>query len=100
MEATTTTTIRCHLKNGEAVDLSPADCAEILNAMARRRLLTVSVENIPDDLIVLHSEDICAWASEHDPDDEGMDEGVFMSVDAGVSTFGITRDKPKAKKKR
>jgi hypothetical protein len=100
MQATTTTTIRCHLENGETVDLSPGDCAAILNAMARRRMLTVSVENIPDDLIVLHSEDICAWASEDDPDDEDMDEGVVLSVDAGITTFGITRDKPKAKKKR
>jgi hypothetical protein len=95
MEATTTTTIRCHLENGEAASLTAADCAAILNAMARRRMLTVWVENIPDDLIVLHGEELCAWVRD---EDEGEDEGVTLCVDGGITTFGITRDKPKKKR--
>jgi hypothetical protein len=101
MEATTTVTIRCRLESGETVNLSAADCAAILNAMARRRMLTVSVENIPDDLAHLYSEELCAWAD--DDEDYEQDDGdqlVVLSVDASNHTCGILRDKPKGKKKR
>jgi hypothetical protein len=101
MEVTTTTTIRCRLECGETVNLSAADCAAILNAMARRRMLNVSVENIPDDLAHLYSEELCAWADDdEDYENDAGDQIVILSVDAGNHTCGILREKAKNKKKR
>jgi hypothetical protein len=78
MDCMTDTTIRCRLDNGTELTLDANDCAEILNAMARSRLLAVNIEDVPDGYDHIQSEEICAFV----PDADDGDARVMLCVNA------------------
>lgn len=95
MNATTKLSIQCHLASGETATLTAEDCASILNALARRRMLTVLVEDIPADYEEVMSEECCAWTvgcDEHD-------EEIVLSVHAADYVSATPRKKQATKKK-
>jgi len=59
-KATTTTTIQCKLSSGKVVTLNAADCEAILNALARRKMLTVNIEGIPSGYTEIWTENCYA----------------------------------------
>ena len=77
-KATTTTTIKCLLDSGKTVTLSAADCAAIINAAARRRMIAVSVEGFPAGYEGVWSEDCCALSQEAENGDEEV--AVFVNA--------------------
>lgn len=76
----TKTTLACTLANGKQVELTAEDCAAILNAMARRRMLCVMCEDVPQGYSDIWTEECCAWTH----DGEG-DECVVLA--ASTSEF-------------
>lgn len=93
--ATTTTTIRCKLTGGKTVDLTTEDCAVILNAMARRRVLCVYAEDIPAGYSEVWSEECCAWQQTG----ESGDDEVILAVNAAEFVCATPVEKKKPAKK-
>ena len=81
MDCMTDTTLRLKTQDGDLVSLTVADCVEILNAMARRHLLTVSVEDIPAQAERVFCEEFRAIELDHDCDC-GESEQMLMLVTA------------------
>lgn len=94
--ARTTTTISYTNDDGLEIELTAEDCAAILNAMARSKMLDVSVESIPAEAEDLWSDDCCALASGEDG--EGGDDKVVLFVDC--SSFSCLTPRKKAATKR
>ena len=97
MEVTTETTIRCQLANGEQAELTMRDCAQIINAMARRHLLEVCLEEIPSGFESLWTKDCCAVA--RDTNDDDLDEGVMLFANCDEFVAATPRQPKRAKKK-
>lgn len=93
--ATTTTKIRCELTSGKTVELTTEDCAVILNAMARRRILCVMAEDIPAGYSVIWSQECCAWQQTG----ESGDDEVILAVNAAewVCADPVQKKKPAKK---
>lgn len=99
MDTMTDTTIRCILDDGREMTLDAEDCATLLNAMARSRLLEVMIVNIPDsNYAAIDSDECVAWAMTGDDADNG-DSRVYLEVDAGRFTCATPREKPKRRRK-
>ena len=77
-KVTTTTMLQCKLANGKTIDLTTDDCAAIINAMARRRMLCVYAENIPVGYSEIWSEECCAWQQAG----ESGDDEVILAFNA------------------
>lgn len=77
-KVTTTTKLQCKLASGKTIDLTTDDCAAILNAMARRRMLCVFAEDIPAGYSEIWSEECCAWPQTG----ESGDDEVILAVNA------------------
>ena len=97
MIATTETTIRCQLANGEQAELTMKDCAQIINAMARRHLLEVCLEEMPSEYESLWTEECCAVA--RDTNDDDLDEGVMLFANCGEFVAATPRPPKRSKKK-
>jgi hypothetical protein len=89
-----TTTLTCELSNGKTIQLTADDCAAILNAMARRRMLCVMCEDIPAGYSDLWTEECCAWRYEG----EG-DECVVLAANTAEFTEATPVQKKKVAKK-
>jgi hypothetical protein len=97
METVTTTTIRCLLDDGREMTLTAEDCASILNAMARSKLLEVIVAEPPaGEFTAIYGNECCAWSQTSDEDE---DDRVYLEVDASRYT-GFVRAEPVKPKKR
>lgn len=96
-EATTKTTIQCTLASGKAVTLTADDCAAILNAMARRRMLCVMCEDVPAGYSDIWTEECCAWIH-----DGRGDECVILAANTAefVEATPIVKKKAPAKRKK
>lgn len=92
---TTTTKLTCELASGKKVDLTADDCVAILNAMARRRMLTVMAEDIPDGYSEVWSEECCAWKRGGEGDDE-----IILAVNAADFVCATPTKKATAKRKK
>jgi hypothetical protein len=97
MHAMTQTTIRCALSNGDEAELTMSDCAEILNALARRRLLDVLIEDVPEGYSDIGTDAVFAVARD-DGDDDEHEEGVALFAHAAEFTCVTPRAKKKAKR--
>ena len=97
MIATTETTIRCQLANGQQAELTMKDCAQIVNAMARRRLLEVCLEEMPIGYESLWTEECCAVARDTNNDD--LDEGVMLFANCDEFVAATPRPPNRSKKK-
>jgi hypothetical protein len=97
MIATTETTIRCQLENGDEAELTMKDCAQIINAMARRHLLDVCLEELPSDYESLWTQQCVAVA--RDMKDEYIDEGVMLFANCEDFTSATPRPAKRSKKK-
>lgn len=91
----TTTKLTCTLANGKTVELTAGDCAAIINAMARRRMLTIACEDVPPGYSHVWSDECCAWGGE-----EGSDD-VTIAVNAADYVYAepIVKAKMAAPKK-
>jgi hypothetical protein len=94
-KVTTTTKLTCKLTGGKTVDLTTEDCALILNAMARRRMLCVMAEDVPAGYSVIWSEECCAWQQTG----ESGDDEVILAVNAAEFVCATPVEKKTAKKK-
>lgn len=92
-KVTTTTKLQCKLASGKTIDLTTEDCAAILNAMARRRMLCVMCEDVPAGYSDIWTEECCAW--KHDGDG---DECVILAVNAAEFIEATPVEKKTAKK--
>lgn len=90
----TKTTLSCKLANGKQVELTAEDCAAIVNAMARRRMLCVMCEGVPQGYSDIWTEECCAWTH----DGEG-DECVILAANTAEFTEASPIVKKAAKKK-
>ena len=97
MIATTETTIRCKLENGDEAELTMKDCAQIINAMARRNLLDVFLEEIPGDYESLCTHECVAVV--RDIKDEYIDEGVMLFANCEDFLSATPRPAKRSKKK-
>ncbi len=102
-KVTTTTKLTCKLTGGKTVDLTTEDCALIINAMARRRMLCVMAEDIPAGYSDIWSEECCAWRQTG----ESGDDEVILAVNAAeflcanpVEKKRPARKKPAAKSRK
>ena len=96
MNARANTTIECRLDDGSKVTLTPDDCASVINAMARRHLLAVMVEEIPADMLNVLTHNVCAWTTgcdEHDTE-------VVLNIAASDYTSATPRRKTPRKRPR
>lgn len=93
-KVTTTTKLQCKLANGKTIELTTDDCAAIVNAMARRRMLCVYAEDIPAGYSEIWSEECCAWQQTG----ESGDDEVILAVNAAEFCCA-TPVEVKAKKK-
>lgn len=99
METVTTTTIRCLLDDGREMTLTAEDCAGILNAMARAKMLEVIVAEPPQgEFAAIYADECCAWARTAD---EEEDERVYLEVDASryIGAVPVEPVKPKRRRK-
>lgn len=78
MSCKCSTTIQCDLASGETALLTAYDCAAILNAMARSRMLRVQVEEIPADYECLMTDE--CYASERGCEEH--DDVVYLYANA------------------
>lgn len=98
METVTTTTIRCLLDDGREMTLTAEDCAGILNAMARAKMLEVIVAEPPQgEFSAVFCDECCAWARTADEDE---DERVYLEVDASRHTGAVPVEPVKPKRRR
>jgi|GEM_PF-6696644 len=97
MNAMTRTTIRCSLANGDEAELTMSDCAEVLNALARRKLLDVFIEEVPEGYSEIGTDTVFAVARD-DEEEEDQEEGVAIFAHAGEFHCATPREKAKAKK--
>ena len=93
---TTTTKLTCTLAGGKTIELTSRDCAAVLNAMARRRMLCVMAEEIPAGYSVVWSDECCAWSQTG----ESGDDEVVLAVNAAEFVCATPAAKKKAAKKR
>lgn len=95
---TTKMTMQCKLANGKSITLTTEDCVQILNAMARRRLLTVMAEDVPQGYSEIWSDECCAW---NQPTEAGEDEIILAvnTADFVCATPAKARPAKKASKK-
>lgn len=93
MNIATNTTIQYTLQDGKKITLTTGDCAEIINALARRRLLSINIESIPADYEDIWTQECCAI----DGEDEAGDAEIVICVNA---TDFLTATPRKKKKKR
>lgn len=94
-KVTTTTKLQCKLASGKTIDLTTEDCAAILNAMARRRMLCVYAEDVPAGYSEIWSEECCAWQQTG----ESGDDEVILAVNAAEFVCATPAEKKAAKKK-
>ena len=91
---TTRVTMHCKLDNGESITLTPEDCVQVLNAMARRGMLTVMAENVPQGYSDIWSDDCCAWKQQNEA---GEDE-IVLSVNNANFACAVPVESRTAKK--
>lgn len=96
MNARANTTIECRLDDGREITLTPDDCACIINAMARRHLLAVMVEEIPADMADVLTHNVCAWTTGCDE----HDEEVVLNITASDYTSATPRQKTRKRSSR
>ena len=96
--AMTETTITYMTEDGEGFTMTAEDCASIINAMARCRMLEVNVKKIPEECNDVLSDECCCWTM---TDDCGTK--VILAVDASDFICATPRKavkKPTAARKR
>jgi len=96
MAKVTTTKLECELSSGKTIDLTADDCAAILNAMARRRMLCVYAEAIPAGYSELWSEECCAWRQAG----ESGDDEVILAFNAAEFVCATPAKKAPVRRKK
>ena len=99
-KVTTTTKLQCKLASGKTIDLTTDDCAAILNAMARRRMLCVFAEDIPAGYSEIWSEECCAWQQTGESGDDEVILAVNTAEFCCATPVKVSEKKKPATKKR